>query len=66
MTKAMLGALIKQRAALLALNDAFLLAGFVFLGLAALVWLAHPTHVTYATRTEELRELRAEELTEQP
>jgi MFS transporter, DHA2 family, multidrug resistance protein len=47
-----LGALIDQRATLLALNDAFLLASFVFLGLAAFVWLAHPTHVKYATRAE--------------
>jgi DHA2 family multidrug resistance protein len=66
MAKSQLGALIKQYAALLALNDAFLLASFVFLGLAALVWLARPTHVAYATRAEELRALRAEELTEQP
>ena len=66
MVKSQLAALIKQQAALLALNDAFLLTAFVFLGLAALVWLAHPTHVAYATRVEELREFRAEELTEQP
>jgi len=66
MVKSQLGALIKQQAALLALNDAFLLAGFVFLGLAVLVWLARPTHVAYETRAQELREFRAEELTEQP
>jgi DHA2 family multidrug resistance protein len=57
-----LGALINQRATLLALNDAFLLSSFVFLGLATFVWLARPTHVEYATRTEKLRERRAEEL----
>jgi DHA2 family multidrug resistance protein len=61
-----LGALIGQQAALLAMNDAFLLSSFVFLGLAALVWLARPTHIEYVTSAEELRELRAEELTEQP
>jgi DHA2 family multidrug resistance protein len=66
MAQSQLGALINQQAALLALNDAFLLASFVFLGLAALVWLARPTHVAYATRAQELRDLRAEELTEQP
>lgn len=66
MVTSRLGALIDQQAALLALNDAFLLSSFVFLGLAALVWLAHPTHVEYATRAEELRELRAEELMDQP
>ncbi len=66
MTKGRLFALITEKAALLSLNDAFLLSGFLFLGLAALVWLARPTHVAYVTRAEELRELRAEELTEQP
>ena len=66
MVTSRLGALIDQQAALLALNDAFLLSGFVSLGLAAFVWLARPTHVEYATRAEELRELRSEELTEQP
>jgi MFS transporter, DHA2 family, multidrug resistance protein len=66
MVTSRLGALIVQQAALRALNDAFLLSGFAFLGLAAFVWLARPTHVEYATRAEELRELRAEELTEQP
>jgi MFS transporter, DHA2 family, multidrug resistance protein len=66
MVTSRLGALIGQRAALLALNDAFLLTSFVFLGLAALVWLARPTHIEYVTRAEEIRELRAEELTEQP
>jgi RNA polymerase sigma factor (sigma-70 family) len=62
MVTSRLGALINQQATLLALNDAFLLASFVFLGLAAFVWLARPTHVEYATRAEELRERRAEEL----
>jgi MFS transporter, DHA2 family, multidrug resistance protein len=57
-----LGALINQRATLLALNDAFLLSSFIFLGLAAFVWLARPTNVEYATRAEKLRERRAEEL----
>ncbi len=38
-----LGALIKQEAALLSMNDAFLIASALFLGIAALVWLAHPT-----------------------
>ena len=62
MVTSRLGALIDQQATLLALNDAFLLSSFVFLGLAAFVWLARPTHVEYATRTEKLRERRAEEL----
>jgi len=60
-----LGTLINQQAALLALNDAFLLASFVFLGLAAFVWLAHPTHRPYPT-VEESREIRAEQFMDQP
>jgi len=66
MAQGTLGALIKDKSALLGLNDAFLLASFIFLFLAVFVWLARPTHAVYASRAEELRELRAEELTEQP
>lgn len=66
MAQGMLGGLIKDKSALLGLNDAFLLASFIFILLAALVWLARPIHVAYVSRAEELRELRAEELTEQP
>lgn len=33
----------RQQSAIQAINDAFWLAGFVFLGLAILVWFAHPT-----------------------
>jgi MFS transporter, DHA2 family, multidrug resistance protein len=65
-TTGALGSLIRDKSALLGMNDAFLLASAVFLFLAALVWLARPTHVVYVSRAEELRELRAEELTEQP
>jgi MFS transporter, DHA2 family, multidrug resistance protein len=65
-TTGMFGTLIRDKSALLGMNDAFLLASAVFLILAALVWLAYPTHVVYVSREEELRELRAEELTEQP
>lgn len=61
-----LGALASQHATLLAVNDAFLLSSFVFLGLTAFVWLARPTHVEYVTRAEELREIRAEGLMDQP
>jgi len=66
MTQGTLGELIKEKAALLGLNDAFLLASFIFVLLAVFVWLARPTHVAYASRAERLRELRATELTEQP
>jgi MFS transporter, DHA2 family, multidrug resistance protein len=58
--------LITQQAALLALNDAFLLASFVFVVLAAFVWLAHPTHLPYPTHAEELKRTRAEELMNRP
>ncbi len=67
MAKGKLLSLLKQQAAILALNDAFLLASYLFLGLAALVWLAHPTHIPLRPKpAEELRELRAEELMEEP
>jgi DHA2 family multidrug resistance protein len=63
---AKLGALIKQEAAILSLNDAFVVASGLFLGIGALVWLAHPTHVPLLpTPAEELRELRAEALIEE-
>mgnify|MGYP000844864276 FL=1 len=63
---AKLGALIKQEAAILGLNDAFLVASGLFLVIGALVWFAHPTHVPVAqTPADELRELRAEELIEE-
>jgi MFS transporter, DHA2 family, multidrug resistance protein len=65
-TTGMFGNLIRDESALLGMNDAFLLGSGLFLLLAALVWLARPTHVVYVSREEELRELRAEELTEQP
>lgn len=67
MVKAKLAALIKQEAALLALDDAFLLASYLFLVLAGLVWLARPTHrPPHPTPSEELQEVRAEELMEEP
>ncbi len=62
-----LASAFKQHAAILALNDAFLMACCLFLGLAALVWLAHPTHLPlHPRRADELREIRAEELMDQP
>lgn len=67
MVQGKLFALMKQQSGILALNDAFLMAGYLFLGLAALVWLAHPTHrPLHPSRAEDLRETRAEELMEQP
>ncbi len=67
MTKAKLAALIKQQASILAMDDAFLLASYLFLGLAALVWLAHPTHrPLHPAPAEELQEIRVEELMDEP
>ncbi|CAA9891499.1 DHA2 family multidrug resistance protein [Candidatus Methylobacter favarea] len=67
MVKGRLLAIIKQHAAILALNDAFLLASYLFLGLAGLVWLAYPTYQrVHPTLTEELGDIRAEEIMEEP
>jgi len=61
-----LGALIKQEAAILSLNDAFLVAGYLFIAIGVLVWFAHPTHLPLSpTPTDELRQMRAEELVEE-
>ncbi len=63
---AKLGMLIKQQASILSLNDAFLVAGYLFVALGVLVWFAHPTHLPLSpTPAEELREMRAEELIEE-
>ncbi len=66
MVKAKLTLVMKQSAAILGLNDAFLVASYLFLGLAALVWLAYPTHLPlHPTVEEELPEMLAEELAEE-
>ncbi|TAJ07331.1 MAG: DHA2 family efflux MFS transporter permease subunit [Nitrospirae bacterium] len=63
MVQGKLTAIIKQSAAILGLNDAFLVASYIFLGLAALVWLAEPTQLpAHQTVEEELPEMLAEEL----
>ena len=67
MMKAKLQALIKQQAGILALNDAFLLASALCVGLAILVWFAHSTQrPAPRSKDEDLLEWRAEELMEQP
>jgi DHA2 family multidrug resistance protein len=67
MIQAKLGAVIKQHAAILAMNDDFLLSGYVFAGLAALVWLAHPPHPrVHPTLKKSVDDLRAEEMMEGP
>ena len=61
-----LGRLIRQEAALLAMNDAFLLGACVFVGLAVFVWFAKPTTLAPTLRAETLRQAEAEEFAEQP
>lgn len=46
---------IKQAAGILALNDAFLLSSALWLGIAALVWLAQSNRVPVVKRAEDLR-----------
>lgn len=58
--------LIKQSAGILALNDAFLLSGYLCMGLAVLVWFADASRVPVLKPAEAVRELQAEELMEQP
>jgi MFS transporter, DHA2 family, multidrug resistance protein len=64
MARAQLGSFIRQESSLLAMNDAFLLGAFVFVVLAAFVWLAQST-VIPAKPVERLREAEAEEMMEQ-
>jgi len=67
MVKGKLLALIKQYAGILAMSDAFLLASYMFVGLAAFVWLAYPTQLSlHPGQKEELLEMRVEELMEEP
>ena len=58
--------IIKQQAGILALNDAFLLSSYLCMGLALLVWFAQSSRVPPMKPAEAVRELRAEELMEQP
>lgn len=64
MARSQLGKFIGQEALVLGMNDAFLLGAFVFVALAAFVWLAQST-VAPARRVERLQEAEAEELMEQ-
>jgi len=62
MIKAKLLMLIKQQASILALNDAFLLASYLSLALAAVVWVATSTRFPASPLVEEIQERQAEEL----
>ncbi len=66
MARSQVANFLKQEAALMAMNDAFLLGAFVFVLLAAFVWLARSTHIPRLSPAEELKEFKAEELMEQP
>jgi DHA2 family multidrug resistance protein len=60
-------AILKQQAAILGLNDAFLLAGYLFLGLAGLVWLAYPTcQPVHPTLLEKRGNIQSEEIIKEP
>ncbi len=63
--KARLAALIKQQAGILALNDAFLLASYLCIGLAVVVWVATSTRVPLSPPDDALAEWQAEELAEE-
>ena len=62
---ARLGGLIQQQAAILSMNDAFLLSSSVFLALAALVWCAAPTRSAGIVAREDWQGRQAEELMEE-
>jgi MFS transporter, DHA2 family, multidrug resistance protein len=64
MARRQMGRLIHQESTLLGLNDAFFLGTFVFLALAALIWLAQST-IAPTKKVETLREAKAEEMMEQ-
>jgi DHA2 family multidrug resistance protein len=66
MARSQVAIFLKQEASLLALNDAFLLGAFVFALLAAFIWFARSTHVPRLSGAQELKQLKAEELMEQP
>jgi DHA2 family multidrug resistance protein len=66
MASSQVGRFLRQQAGLLALNDAFLLGAVVFVGLSVVVWLARATHPLRLTAAQELKQLTAEELMEQP
>lgn len=62
---AKVAALIKQQAAILSMNDAFLFSGYLFLALAVMVWCAAPTRAGGRAAPENWVERRAEELMEE-
>ncbi len=59
-----IGRILRQEALILGLDDAFLLGGFVFFGLAAFIWLARTAPAKKAEPKPSLAELQAEQLME--
>jgi DHA2 family multidrug resistance protein len=58
---------IKQQAAILAMNDTFLLTSYVFVGLAAFIWLAPPVYPSpHPSRSRQIEDTQAEQLMEEP
>ena len=62
--RSQMGLLIRQQATLLGLNDAFLLGAYVFVALAAFIWLAQST-IAPTRPIEKLQEAEAEEMMQQ-
>ncbi|BAW79823.1 transporter [Candidatus Nitrosoglobus terrae] len=54
------GRLIRQLSGILAVDDAFILGAYTFLGLAILVWFAYPTHLPIPPSPKELEIEEAE------
>ncbi len=63
---AKVNALANQHAAILGLNDTFRLAAWLFLGLAVLIWFAHPTKPKKLTPKKEQQRVELEDLIEEP
>lgn len=64
---AKLAAVARQHAAILGLDDTFRLSAWIFLGLAVLVWLAHPIGPKSPVPTkEDVRAAALEDLMEEP
>lgn len=64
---AKVNAVANQHAAILGLNDTFRLAAWLFVGLAALVWFAHPTKPKKTVlEKEQVSQMKQETLIEEP
>lgn len=64
--EARLARTVTQHAAIFAIDEAFWLAGWLFVGLGMLVWLAQPTRPVIRPQRAENREVAFENLMEEP